>query len=134
MRSKRLPIASANGVAGSSINQHGQAEVILIHYTTKKLTPSRSAACIWRSYLPNIPWPKGAKIAVNLTFDFDAETLWLGRDPTNLDRPGTLSQGTYGAKVGVPKSSSCLPTKGCRPLSLYPAGSSTTEPISSRRS
>ena len=37
------------------------------------------------------------------TFDFDAETLWISRDPSNWKRPGTLSQGTYGAKVGVPK-------------------------------
>ena len=53
--------------------------------------------------MPNIAWPNGARVAVNLTFDFDAETMWLGRDPTNVNRPGTLSQGTYGAKVGVPK-------------------------------
>lgn len=53
--------------------------------------------------MPNIAWPNGAKVAVTLTFDFDAETMWLGRDPTNVHRPGTLSQGTYGAKVGVPK-------------------------------
>jgi peptidoglycan/xylan/chitin deacetylase (PgdA/CDA1 family) len=38
-----------------------------------------------------------------LSFDFDAETLWIGRDPANWKRPGTLSQGTYGAKIGVPK-------------------------------
>jgi peptidoglycan-N-acetylglucosamine deacetylase len=37
------------------------------------------------------------------TFDFDAETLWISRDPSNWKWPGTLSQGTYGAKVGVPK-------------------------------
>jgi peptidoglycan/xylan/chitin deacetylase (PgdA/CDA1 family) len=51
----------------------------------------------------SVKWPGGAKIAVMLTFDFDAETLWLSRDPANARRPGTLSQGTYGAKVGVPK-------------------------------
>lgn len=62
--------------------------------------------------MPNIPWPNGAKIAVNLTIDFDAETLWLGRDPTNLDRPGTISQGTYGAKVGVPKILELLADEG----------------------
>jgi peptidoglycan/xylan/chitin deacetylase (PgdA/CDA1 family) len=50
-----------------------------------------------------VRWPDGARIAVNLTFDFDAETLWLSRDPANAKRPGTLSQGTYGAKVAVPK-------------------------------
>ena len=37
------------------------------------------------------------------TFDFDAETLWISRDPSNWKRPGTLSQGTYGGKIGVPK-------------------------------
>ena len=38
-----------------------------------------------------------------LTFDFDAEALWTSRDPKNARRPGVLSQGRYGAKVGVPK-------------------------------
>jgi peptidoglycan/xylan/chitin deacetylase (PgdA/CDA1 family) len=49
------------------------------------------------------PWPGNAKIAVMLTFDFDAEAGWLSRDPAIKDRPGVLSQGTYGAKVGVPR-------------------------------
>lgn len=52
---------------------------------------------------PLVRWPGGAQSAVMLTFDFDAETLWLSRDPENARRPGTLSQGTYGAKVGVPR-------------------------------
>jgi peptidoglycan/xylan/chitin deacetylase (PgdA/CDA1 family) len=50
-----------------------------------------------------VNWPHSARCAVMLSFDFDAETLWLSRDPANAKRPGTLSQGTYGAKVGVPK-------------------------------
>lgn len=50
-----------------------------------------------------VKWPNGARCAVMLTFDFDAETLWLSRDPANAKRPGTLSQGVYGGKVGVPK-------------------------------
>jgi peptidoglycan/xylan/chitin deacetylase (PgdA/CDA1 family) len=49
------------------------------------------------------PWPGGASIAVMLTFDFDAESGWLSRDPSLKDRPGVLSLGTYGAKVGVPR-------------------------------
>jgi peptidoglycan/xylan/chitin deacetylase (PgdA/CDA1 family) len=36
-----------------------------------------------------------------LTFDFDAEEVWAGEDPGNAARPGVLSQGAYGAKVGV---------------------------------
>lgn len=49
-----------------------------------------------------VRWPGGARCGVMLTFDFDAESLWLGRDPENAQRFGTLSQGTYGARVGVP--------------------------------
>ena len=48
-------------------------------------------------------WPNGAKCAVALTFDFDAESLWLANDPAYEDLPATLSIGRYGAKVGVPK-------------------------------
>jgi Polysaccharide deacetylase len=47
-------------------------------------------------------WPGGARSAAALTFDFDAEEVWLAEDPANASRPGVLSQGTYGARVGVP--------------------------------
>jgi len=49
-----------------------------------------------------IPWPDGARCAAAFTFDFDAEEAWIAEDPANADRPGVLSQGTYGAKVAVP--------------------------------
>lgn len=48
-------------------------------------------------------WRNGARCAVMLTFDFDAETLWLSRDPSNAKKPGILSQGIYGAVRGVPE-------------------------------
>ena len=51
-----------------------------------------------------VKWPDGARVAVTLAFDFDAETLWMARDPDNIRRPGILSQGKYGAKVDVPSS------------------------------
>ena len=54
----------------------------------------------------------GARCVVMLTFDFDAETLWTSRDPANWDRPGVLSQGTYGAKVGVPRLLALLEEEG----------------------
>jgi peptidoglycan-N-acetylglucosamine deacetylase len=47
-------------------------------------------------------WPEGIASAVAFTFDFDAEEVWLADDPANAGRRGVLSQGTYGAKVGVP--------------------------------
>ena len=37
-----------------------------------------------------------------MSFDFDAEEVWIGEDPANARQPGVLSQGTYGAKVAVP--------------------------------
>lgn len=47
-------------------------------------------------------WPHGHRSAVAVTFDFDAEEVWIGEDPGNAQRPGVLSQGTYGAKVAIP--------------------------------
>ncbi|CND61933.1 putative xylanase/chitin deacetylase [Mycobacterium tuberculosis] len=45
-------------------------------------------------------WPGEAKVAVALSFDSDHETIPL-RDGELL--PGKLSQGEYGARVGVPR-------------------------------
>lgn len=47
-------------------------------------------------------WPGGAPYAATISFDFDAEEVWIGEDPANADRPGVLSQGAYGPKVAVP--------------------------------
>lgn len=46
-------------------------------------------------------WPPGKAMAAAFTFDVDAEAVWIGFDPANSERPGVLSQGTYGPKVGV---------------------------------
>jgi len=51
---------------------------------------------------PPITWPPGVRSAVCLTFDLDAETAWISRDPANIDRISVMSQGAYGPKVGVP--------------------------------
>lgn len=67
-----------------------------------------------------VKWPNGAQCAVILTFDFDAETNWMSRDPSNVKRPGTLSQGTYGAKVGVPKLLELLKGEGLRGTFFVP--------------
>jgi len=41
------------------------------------------------------------RVAVALTFDFDAESVWLGAMGT--DTPSALSRGAYGATEGVPR-------------------------------
>ncbi len=48
-------------------------------------------------------WPESKKMAVVLSFDLDAESLWTARDAKNLERPVTLSQGEYGPRAGVPR-------------------------------
>lgn len=47
-------------------------------------------------------WKQGAKCAVMLTFDVDAETLWFEQNAKIEPGPGALSQGAYGPQVGVP--------------------------------
>ena len=65
-------------------------------------------------------WPDGRRAAVAFTFDFDAEEVWIGEDPDNADRPGILSQGTYGAKVAVPLILDLLERNGVRASFFIP--------------
>lgn len=41
------------------------------------------------------------RVAVSFTFDFDAESAWLGS--FKMDTPSALSRGAYGANEGVPR-------------------------------
>ena len=66
------------------------------------------------------PWPDRARCVVMLTFDFDAETLWLSRDPRNARRPGVLSQGGYGGRVAVPRILELLQEEGLRGTFFVP--------------
>lgn len=47
-------------------------------------------------------WPNGVKCAAVLSFDLDAETAWIFRDPENARRPVVISGGRFGPKCGVP--------------------------------
>jgi peptidoglycan/xylan/chitin deacetylase (PgdA/CDA1 family) len=48
-------------------------------------------------------WPGDARIAVTLTFDLDAETVWWDDPDTMRGQRGPLSQGAYGPRVALPK-------------------------------
>ena len=52
---------------------------------------------------PENRWPEGCRCCVTFSFDLDAETLWMSRNPDNCNRPVTLSLGAYGYKEGVPR-------------------------------
>lgn len=62
----------------------------------------------WRTHVERVRagrqltpgWPHGARVAVALSFDSDHETISLRDSETS---PGKLSQGEYGARVGVPR-------------------------------
>jgi peptidoglycan-N-acetylglucosamine deacetylase len=45
----------------------------------------------------------GSGFPILLTFDLDAESAILARDPADADRPVTLSRGQYGPKRGLPR-------------------------------
>jgi peptidoglycan/xylan/chitin deacetylase (PgdA/CDA1 family) len=63
-------------------------------------------------------WPEGARVAVALSFDFDAETNAL-RD-LNLS-PGTFSQGEYAARVAIPRILDLLDKHGIPASFFVPA-------------
>ena len=41
------------------------------------------------------------RLIVALTFDFDAESYWVG--PAKMTSPSAISRGTYGAREGIPR-------------------------------
>lgn len=47
-------------------------------------------------------WPNGHPYGATVSFDFDAEEVWIGENPENAAKPGVLSQGAYGPKVAIP--------------------------------
>ena len=62
-------------------------------------------------------WPDGARVAVLLSFDVDNETVTGLRygDAT----VGSLSEGQYGARRALPRSSISSTERACRPRSSY---------------
>ena len=64
---------------------------------------------------------EAGKFPVLLTFDLDAESGFLASDPANADRPGVLSAGQYGPKVGVYRLIRLLERKGV-PATMFVPG------------
>ncbi|MGN6380635.1 MAG: polysaccharide deacetylase family protein [Gaiellales bacterium] len=73
-------------------------------------------------------WPDGKRCAAAFTFDFDAESVWIADDPENANRPGILSQGTYGARVAVPLILELLERQGVRATFFVPGIVAETYP------
>lgn len=65
-------------------------------------------------------WPEGKSCGFVMSFDLDAEELWIGENAANADRPGVLSQGAYGPKVAVPAILAILDRLGLRATFFVP--------------
>lgn len=48
-------------------------------------------------------WPNHKRMALLLSFDIDAETLWLTRNEINQHHLANLSRGQYAIKQGIPR-------------------------------
>ena len=53
--------------------------------------------------MTHFAWPDGHRYGATVSFDFDAESVWIGENPANAGRPGVLSQGQYGPKRAMPE-------------------------------
>ena len=53
--------------------------------------------------MTHFDWPDAHPYGVTVSFDFDAEEVWIGENPENAHRPGVLSQGTYGPRRAIPE-------------------------------
>lgn len=92
----------------------------------------------WRGHVeqiragrPLLPeWPDGARVAVALSFDSDHETIPLRDGETG---PGKLSQGEFGARVGVRRILALLADRGIPATFFVPAVSALLHPDEVRR-
>jgi peptidoglycan/xylan/chitin deacetylase (PgdA/CDA1 family) len=69
---------------------------------------------------PRFPWPNGARCAVSLSFDVDAESGFLHQGDEWQRRLSSLSQGRYGVVRGVPRILDLLDRHGIRATFFVP--------------
>jgi peptidoglycan-N-acetylglucosamine deacetylase len=67
-----------------------------------------------------VKWPGGARSAALISFDVDAETMWISRDTTNSRRPALISHGTYEANIAVPEILQVLKDFGIKATFFVP--------------
>lgn len=102
--------------------------------TSQEPEPWQWDEATWRGHVERVragrslaprSWPGGARAAVALSFDNDHETIPL-RD--GEVRPGKLSQGEYGARLGTPRILRLLARYGVRATFFIPAVSALLHP------
>ena len=103
-----------------------------------RIEPWQWDEATWRGHVERVragrslaaaEWPGGARVAVALSFDCDHETIPL-RDAET--RPGKLSQGEYGSRVGSRRIMDLLDRRGIRATFFMPAVSALLHPAEAR--
>lgn len=106
--------------------------------TNDRLQPWQWPETTWRGHVEAVRagrplrphrWPGGAEVAVALSFDSDHETIPLREGET---RPGKLSQGEYGSRVGAPRILRLLAEHDAPATFFMPAVSALLHPDEAR--
>jgi peptidoglycan-N-acetylglucosamine deacetylase len=106
--------------------------------TTGQPEPWRWDEATWRGHVERVragrslapqTWPNDSRVAVALSFDCDHETIPL-RDAET--RPGKLSQGEYGARVGSRRILDLLDRRSIKASFFMPAVSALLHPEEAR--
>jgi hypothetical protein len=93
-------------------------------------TPTRSEPMIRRP----MPWPDGAKVAVAITFDMDADSLvHIAHPRDSITRVSTVSMLRYGPEVAVPRILDGYRRLGLKQTFFVPAWCIEQYPGPSRR-
>jgi peptidoglycan-N-acetylglucosamine deacetylase len=102
--------------------------------TDLELEPWQWPEATWRGYVDLVQagsclapatWPDGARAAVALSFDSDHETPAMRDGKTS---PGSLAQGTYGARAAVPRILALLADRQMPATFFMPAVSALLHP------
>jgi len=106
--------------------------------TTPEIETWRWDEATWRGHVERVragrslapeSWPGDARVAVALSFDSDHETIPL-RDAET--RPGKLSQGEYGSRVGARRVMDLLEKRSIKASFFMPAVSAMLHPDEAR--
>ncbi|MEE9198304.1 MAG: polysaccharide deacetylase [Dehalococcoidia bacterium] len=73
-------------------------------------------------------WPDDIQCVVNLGFDIDGESSWIGKDPANAHRPVLTTMGEYGPRVGVPRILQMLDDYGIKASFFIPGHTAESHP------
>lgn len=70
----------------------------------------------------SIVWKDNKKCAVAITINLNGEYFWLSLDPDSVNRPKTLSLGTFGMEIGLERVLDVLEKYNIKSTFFIPAG------------